>query len=319
MYHAIVTEDVLDVINLTKDSMPEFADELRGVAARMLYWLMVVSHPDGRIALCNDSAIDGCATLAELLTYAAALNVTAPDPVQQGVTLLRESGYARLSSGSLVVIADVGSVGPDHLPGHAHADTLSFELSLSGQRFVVDSGTSTYENNPERHRQRGSRAHNTIVIDGRDSSEVWSAFRVGRRARTFGVRATAAPAHACIEASHDGYQQVADIVHTRRWRLMPDGLLIVDRLSGTGAHEVEWLLHVHPDVELQRQTTASFDLRHVDVDEFLRLSVDSKLPFQVEESTYHPQFGLALTNALLVGKATASMPIELVFRFEVCS
>jgi hypothetical protein len=33
-----------------------------------------------------------------------------------------------------VLILDVAPVGPDYLPGHAHADTLSFELSLFGQR-----------------------------------------------------------------------------------------------------------------------------------------------------------------------------------------
>ena len=46
-----------------------------------------------------------------------------------------------------------------------------------------DSGTSTYERDSERLRQRGTAAHNTVQLGGVDSSEVWSGFRVGRRAR----------------------------------------------------------------------------------------------------------------------------------------
>ena len=40
------------------------------------------------------------------------------------------------------MIGDVGRIGPDYLPSHAHADTLSFEFSLFDQRFLRD-GTLT--------------------------------------------------------------------------------------------------------------------------------------------------------------------------------
>ena len=35
-----------------------------------------------------------------------------------------------MSSRDQWVVMDVAPVGPDHIPGHAHADTLSFEWSL---------------------------------------------------------------------------------------------------------------------------------------------------------------------------------------------
>ncbi len=71
------------------------------------------------------------------------------------LTELKSSGYIRVERGPLVAILDVGPVGPDYLPGHAHADTLSFELSVGRQRVLVNSGTSTYEPGAERNRQRG--------------------------------------------------------------------------------------------------------------------------------------------------------------------
>ena len=52
------------------------------------------------------------------------------------------------------LLVDCGEIGPDYLPGHAHCDTLSFELSLSGQRVVVDSGCGIY-------------------VDGLNQPEIW--------------------------------------------------------------------------------------------------------------------------------------------------
>ena len=52
------------------------------------------------------------------------------------------------------LITDVGAIGPDYLPAHAHADTLSFELSLFGRRVVVNGGTSRYATGPRRDAER---------------------------------------------------------------------------------------------------------------------------------------------------------------------
>jgi uncharacterized heparinase superfamily protein len=68
--------------------------------------------------------------------------------------------------GPAVALLDVAPIGPDYLPGHAPADTLSFELSVFGQRLLVNSGTSCYGASLERLRQRATAAHNTVVVDG---------------------------------------------------------------------------------------------------------------------------------------------------------
>ncbi len=60
----------------------------------------------------------------------------------------RAATCARL--GPAYLVCDCANVGPDYLPGHAHADTLSFELSLDGRRLFVNSGTSVYGIGPER-------------------------------------------------------------------------------------------------------------------------------------------------------------------------
>src|SRR5690606_4238812 len=122
----------------------------------------------------------------------------------------------RMAAGAAVMIADVGRVGPDYLPGHAHADTLSFELSLHGRRVLVNGGTSTYEAGPLRLRQRGTAMHNALEVDGQDSSEVWSSFRVARRALPMNIRWADEGSVLVLEGSHHGYWRLpGKVVHSR--------------------------------------------------------------------------------------------------------
>lgn len=238
MYHAILTEDVLDLVQLT-DRAPgiphDIAGEWRETASRMLDWTAVMAHQDGDVAFFNDAALGIAPNLQGLCEYAAALGVELPPRQQKvcNVRMLTASGYARLNTGPAVLLADVAPVGPDYLPGHAHADTLSFELSLHGRRVLVNGGTSTYQNDAERLRQRSTAAHNTVVVDGQDSSEVWSAFRVARRARVHDVRCGQDGGALSLSAMHDGYLRLPGrVIHRRAWRLGPETLEIVDTLDG---------------------------------------------------------------------------------------
>ena len=83
------------------------------------------------------------------------------------------------------LIFDAAAVGASYIPGHAHADTLSFEMSIGIERVFVNTGTSEYGLTQNRINQRKTRSHNTVEVDGLDSSKVWSNFRVGNRASIF--------------------------------------------------------------------------------------------------------------------------------------
>ena len=74
-------------------------------------------------------------------------------------------------------------MGPDHLPAHGHCSLFSYELSIAGQRLVVDSGVDEYEPGPWRDYWRSTRAHNTVIVDGAEQAEIWAAFRTGKRTR----------------------------------------------------------------------------------------------------------------------------------------
>lgn len=248
MYHALILEHLLDLINAGRAWSGALDERVvlnwRWTASRMFGWLRAMSHPDGQISFFNDAAFGIAAHPAALGRYAARLRVDVPAvPVS-----LSDSGYVRAERATAVLIADVASVGPDHQPAHAHADTLSFECSLDGHRVFVNTGTSTYEPGARRRFERSTAAHNTLEIEGGDSSEVWSAFRVARRARPREAEIADSDDGVRIRGAHDGYRRLpGKPLHVREWRLTANRLTITDRYTGQPCRAVA-RFYLHPAV-----------------------------------------------------------------------
>lgn len=256
MYHSIILEDMLDLINLANaypDQVPQaVAEQWREVAQRMCAWLSAMCHPDGEISFFNDAAFGIAAEPRLLQAYAERLGIAAPVAPTAEITHLKESGYIRVQRDDLIAIIDVAPVGPDYVPGHAHADTLSFEMSLFGQRVVVNSGTSQYDVGPQRIYQRSTAAHSTLEVDGESSSEVWSGFRVARRARPFGLEITNKAGIITVSCSHDGYRRLKNpVIHRRTWRFDSRSLEITDRINGEYGQAVS-RLHLAPQCSATR-------------------------------------------------------------------
>jgi hypothetical protein len=210
-----------------------------------------------------------------------------PQPAD-GCTLLAESGFVRMHAGPAVVIADVGPVGPDYLPGHAHADTLSFELSLDGKRVLVNSGTSEYGIGAERLRQRSTEAHNTVTVGGHDSSEVWGGFRVARRAQPVDrvINSDVDPIR--VSCSHDGFARLAGRpIHRRDWTLTPTALTVTDTIVGPGEGRSFW--HWMPGIHVLPGSPIAL------ADRSLRVSVNGAV-WSTGSSTWHPEFGVLMSN-----------------------
>lgn len=312
MYHALAFEDLLDLVNLANT----FAGVVPGAtvarwreaAARMGSWLEVMCHPDGEIAFFNDAAMGVAPTPAELFGYAARLGISwrTHDPE---LVHLPDSGYLRAQLGPAVLLIDVARIGPDYLPGHAHADTLSFELSLAGQRVLVNSGTGCYGTSAERLRQRGTAAHNTVIAGELDSSEVWSGFRVARRARPTGLKVGRDASSTSVEGAHDGYcRDRRRLVHRRQWRLTADSLEVHDVLEGDPV-DGRARFHLHPDIAIGEPGLArhaSSRVRIVRVGEGLELG----------ESTWHPRFGESLPNHVIVASVPANRRVGIAFRWR---
>jgi uncharacterized heparinase superfamily protein len=315
MYHSIFIEDLLDLLALSHCFVGRLPEAVlarwRDTIAAMLGWLEPMTHPDGDIAFFNDAAL-GVAARPEVLSgHAARLGIEAARAARHdaGLTLLDPSGYIRLANSDFVVIADVGLIGPDYIPGHAHADTLSFELSWRGRRVLGNSGTSCYGTGPQRQRERGTAAHNTVLLDDEDSSEVWSGFRVARRARPLGLESAESDGYAVVACAHDGYTRLpGQPVHRRVWRLGPKDLHIRDEITGNGEHRAMGFLHVLPGIDVTRCGERSFELSIPGAGR-LRLTVEAPATLERLEGTFSPEFGKRLSRPVITWHLAGALPL----------
>lgn len=310
MYHAILLWDLADLITLAQlTNIP--ALQQRKIAwqrrfAKGLDWLQSMVHPDGDISFFNDAAFGIAPTLADLKAYADKLSIDFKTPkIANALTgkLLSDSGYAVFDwSDKYRLLADVARVGADYQPGHAHADTLSYELSLFGQRLLVNSGISQYGEDSERHRQRSTAVHNTVVVDGENSSEVWAGFRVARRAMPLGVKLEEKPEGLLLTASHTGFTRLpGKVTHQRSWAASSNCLIVNDALSGSFKVAVAHL-HFHPDVLVLDKGNGVFNLI-LPNKKIVVLRIENA-DVSLLISTWHPRFGVSIENKKL----------ELVFR-----
>ena len=304
MYHALVLEDMIDLANLAaafSGAIPEGAIQTwRDTTKRMIRWLACMSHPDGQIAFFNDAAFGVALPLDELQRYGARCGMHFPPQPAEPLVHLKDSGYVRVGWGDCVAILDIAAVGASYLPGHAHADTLSFELSLGGQRVIVNGGTSQYGADAQRRFERSTAAHSTVEIDGTDSSEVWGGFRVARRARPFDLVIEQEGDGVSVGCSHDGYSRLTGRpTHRRTWRFCGRTLRINDHITGSYRHAVA-RFHIRPGIAAAIQPDGGALLALDD----RRLELRCSAQLCAETSAWHPEFGKSQSGTALA----ASVP-----------
>lgn len=300
MYHALALEDMLDLVNgLTvfgRGDTP-LARQIQERLGAMVDWLAAMAHPDGRIAFFNDAAFGIASEPGVLRDYKARLECSYDDTDHPLSRLLAQSGYGRLQAGDGVVIADVAPIGPDYLPGHAHADTLSFEFSLGADRVIVNGGTSVYGVSPQRGFERSTAAHSTVEIDGKNSSETWSSFRVAGRARVHDVAFSDEEGVVRLSAWHDGYLRLrGKPIHRRRWEIQQGRLVVEDLVTcedgratarfhlGSGAHT-----HMNPN-----GTSGTINLPSGRM-----LHWEASSAGEAVQSQWHPEFGQTVQTEAL--------------------
>lgn len=176
-------------------------DRLEHIVDQMTDALDVVVHPDGEIAVMNDAALNDA--------VAPAVVGWEPQSSPSGRRILLESGFAKIWNESFCLIMDAGPMGPDEVIGHGHADFLSFELSVLGERMVVDPGVASTTGGQARMWTRSAQSHNGPTFSGLEPAEFFGAWRVGRRGRAWFENT--AGIHS-LRGSCDGYNAVAGLV-----------------------------------------------------------------------------------------------------------
>lgn len=283
MYHAIVLWRLLEIRAIA----PSVA--LDDQVARMQRFLRRILCPDGEIPLLGDAARGFAPPASELVGDDA-------ERLPDGLLLEPDTGLAVLRGPGVWAIFDVGRVCPDSLPAHGQADTFTVEVWFGGRRIVGDPGVCEYTG-PERAWGRSSRAHSTVTIDDRDTSEVYGSFRVGGRAAVERVM---------TRRERDEVTAVMvpwgiDARLTRIVRLEgPDrrALRIVDDGVVPAGHAARSRLHLAPGVRVAAGGDGATSF--VVADEVVTVRVTAAGPARLEPGRSSPEFGLIVATTILV-------------------
>ena len=304
MYHSIMLELVLDLLALAKtaDSPIQLRSRrqmLSAAAKKMNDWLTVMTHPDGEIAFFNDASTDIALAPSLLESYLTRLEGEAEKFSTPLVTHLSSSGYVRMSVRKAVLFADVAEIGPSYLPGHGHADALSLELSLFSHRLFVNLGTSEYGDGVRRQFERSTAAHSTLELNQESSSEIWSGFRVGRRAKVSCVNIEANASRCKLIAKHNGYRYLSGHpLHTRSIIFAQGDLEVIDEID-QNSFVGKVRFHIHPGIELViAKTGISGSFLFPDGSEAVWKSDADQL--SVENNEYAWEFGKKIPMKTLV-------------------
>ena len=242
MYHNIMLYRMLDVINVLQNNILKVEDGLvtflQDKAEVMLSWMVKINFGNGDMPRVNDTAPGVAPDSKSLLEYARRLKL------KPASLPLKESGYRKFENETYELLIDVGRVGPDYIPGHAHSDTFNFILHYRQQPLLVDTGISTYEKNARRNWERSTAAHNTVMVGGEEQSEMWGGFRVARRAKVNQLHEVDNQ----IEASHDGYDRIG-AAHSRTFQMSAHELTIEDKV--TTGFVAEAYFHFHPAIKIE--------------------------------------------------------------------
>ena len=211
-------------------------------------------------------------------------------PLKKKTHIFKDSGYSIMKDSGYALAIDHGPLGMPPLHNHGHADALAIWLAFQGKPFFVDSGTYRY-NGVSRWRQyfKGTQAHNTVTIDGKDqavqeTSFVWSNAYKARLDAFFENEQLL-----FWSASHDGYSRLEHSVRHYRSILYEKGnhFLIRDFFKGSGSHHFQVNYHLHPDV-LVSVCGKWLQLSHGDTMLFVRILEGD---FQIIKGQLHPILG----------------------------
>ena len=268
----------------TSDELENRTAEVRDAVERLAIFLLAIMRPDGSYPLIGDddggrvlfldlrrgrdarSALATAATLARRPDLAWASRGAAGEAAwlfgkavietlqDQMISVPTFTSRAFPDGGIYVMRSDwseranimVVDAGPHGFlnGGHAHADALSFDLTVGGVPALVDPGTGSYSDAEVRDRFRATASHNAVTLNGESSSRMAGPFAWRTTANTT-VRYWLSTVDAdYLEAEHDGYgsHPWQATVKRRIIYLKPDTWIVIDSLSAT--RPVEFAVHL---------------------------------------------------------------------------
>ena len=296
MYHCIVLEDILDIVNLINrlNLTPLYLDthRLKVIAQKMLKWLDTIIHPDLDIPLLGDSGLRAALTYSQLGEYYQDIyheQINFKNELQP--VALNASGYFIFRSSDQFLLIDGGPLGVDYQPGHAHCDLLSYEYSYHAKRFIVDTGVGEYLNSELRQKARSIQGHNTVIVNDLDQAEIWNTFRMGRRVKPMITETFIDKNMSKFSSVYENNLSKKRAYSHRREVVLYENKFfhIADHIKGKKINSFTSQIQLHPDCNIEIE---GFKIKISQSEHSIFILVSDKAyTVKVEDWFYTPEFG----------------------------
>ncbi|MBL8710902.1 MAG: heparinase II/III family protein, partial [Rhodospirillaceae bacterium] len=205
--------------------------------------LLMLSHGDGMLAGFNDTP--------ELDPLELVRTIERTGDKLRPLNQLPLTGFQRLDRGRTSVIMDCGAPPRHGLDDHAHAGTLSFELTHEDERMIVNCGAHPWSKE-WRQVQRTTAAHSTLIVDNTNSAMLLPHGGLALRPNVVTCRREETDGQIWLDTSHDGYEEGFGLVHRRKLYLSANGhdFMGEEHLVGPGGNEYALRFHLHPQVSV---------------------------------------------------------------------
>ena len=303
MYHAVVFELMLDIADLTTESGGEVAEICEATIPAMANFTNAIRCPDGSLPQFADAEQVPPHVVDSLLVRGKKLAGEA-----FGVEPTKSlGGYWIHRQSENLLIFDAAHAGPDHLPGHAHADLLNIELWLDGAPVIVDSGVYDYAATPWREYCRSSAAHSVLMIDGQSQFDQWSRFRMGYRGHPWPLLTGNNENTRWAECAHNAYRRYGfPSVGRRVGTVGNDHWLCVDWVPAGPRAQLTSLIQLHPDVSCDvTQCTATLTVG--DRQYHLQILGDTRIV--LGEGWLCPKFGHRIARPIIRVESVAKVGV----------
>lgn len=152
-----------------------------------------------------------------------------------------EGGYYILTRGDDKLIFHCGN----SRNGYGQTDMLHFDLMIGDEYVLLDNGTYLYNAEKKwRDYFKGTKSHNTIVVDDLDQMINWRKFKWLRPTKARLIKFTKTPNGGEIEGGHYGYTRLKNpVIHNRKIFWEENKITITDTLQGKGVHKLDLYFH----------------------------------------------------------------------------
>ena len=301
---------------LVYDFSPESACHLTLAAG---YWLDHFETPENPLIKSNPNFIwllcENFHSFQKQKVYAihAENSVAGTTELESGLTLEASRIFIYRndwSSQANYLYFDAGEMGLEPSFSHAHSDRLHFELAINGEPLFVDSGTFTYNGEPEwRNYFRRAALHNSVSIGEQDQATMVGTFRWANPPKTESVFCLknenfwVLSGAYCLDMENIDNQPAHRriIIHEK-----PEDWYIIDFVENCKNQSVDWYFQLSPENKIEQLTDDSASI-HTPAQKlgFSFINSDKILPNQ-SEGWYSPAYHEKIPRPVLHLNSPAS-------------